>query len=620
MRFVTLLLVGLLLLSAGCQPITPTASLPADSGAEAGAGSALVFANVRVFDGEELIPNATVVVQDGIITAVGEDIEIPEGAAVIDGSGKTLLPGLIDAHTHVFTEDALRQALVFGVTTELDMFMDHTFAAQLREAQTATGATDRADLFSAGILATAPNGHGTQFGLPIPTLTEASEAEVFVDERVAEGSDYIKIVLESGEEMGFTVPTLDQATVDALVQAAAEHGKLSVVHVQTLEAAQMALDAGANGLAHIFSDAVPDAEFVDQAVANNLFVVPTLAVFQHIGNDPTAPTDTSITEDPHLAPYLTVADLQSLGSPYSGFPDLSLQNALDAVRLLFEAGVPILAGTDAANPGTVHGASLHRELELLTEAGLSPMDALAAATSVTADIFSLSDRGRIAPGLRGDLLLVNGDPTEQITSTRDIVGVWKLGVEVDRAAYLADLEAQRTASAEQSEAFAAGDVALVTDFESQSLASNFGSDWEVTIDQAAGGNSTAELEIVADGALDSNYSLLVTGEVGSAVPFAWAGVSYMPGPAPFAPFNVSSKPTLTFWAKGEGQIRLQVFCENVGQVPPEEPIPVTSEWQEFTFDLSNFGGCNHQALQALIFSAGPTPGEFSFQIDEVSFR
>ena len=80
-------------------------------------------------------PQQPLLSQDGLITAVGAEVEIPAGAEVIDGDGKTLLPGLIDAHTHIFSEDALRQALIFGVTTELDMFMEHNLAAQLRQGQ-----------------------------------------------------------------------------------------------------------------------------------------------------------------------------------------------------------------------------------------------------------------------------------------------------------------------------------------------------------------------------------------------------------------------------------------------------------------------------------------------------
>lgn len=94
--------------------------------------------------------------------------------------------------------------------------------------------------------------------------------------------------------------------------------------------------------------------------------------------------------------------------------------------------MPILAGTDAPNPGTAHGATLHRELELLVRAGLSPLAALQAATSLPAAAFALRDRGRIAPGLRADLVLVDGDPTHDVLATRAIVAIWKLGQRVNR--------------------------------------------------------------------------------------------------------------------------------------------------------------------------------------------
>ncbi|HEX9413179.1 MAG TPA: amidohydrolase family protein [Ktedonobacterales bacterium] len=103
-----------------------------------------------------------------------------------------------------------------------------------------------------------------------------------------------------------------------------------------------------------------------------------------------------------------------------------------ALRQLTAAGVPILAGTDASMPGTTHGASLHREMELLAQAGLTPLEALAAATSVPARAFGLDDRGRVAPGLRADLVLVEGDPSQDFLATRHIRGVWKRGSAVDR--------------------------------------------------------------------------------------------------------------------------------------------------------------------------------------------
>ena len=106
----------------------------------------------------------------------------------------------------------------------------------------------------------------------------------------------------------------------------------------------------------------------------------------------------------------------------------SLAIAMENVRLLHEAGIPVLGGTDQAT----HGISIHRDFELLVQAGLDPIDVLEGATSKAAAAYGLADRGRIAPGLRADLVLVEGDPTADIKATRAIQRVWKIGVEIDR--------------------------------------------------------------------------------------------------------------------------------------------------------------------------------------------
>jgi imidazolonepropionase-like amidohydrolase len=112
---------------------------------------------------------------------------------------------------------------------------------------------------------------------------------------------------------------------------------------------------------------------------------------------------------------------------------VSCDAAPQAIRQLFAAGVPLLAGTDSPAPGTTYGASLHRELEHLVSAGLTPAAALAAATSAAARAFRMSDRGRVKTGMRADLLLVDGDPSKEIRATRNIVAIWKRGVRVQRA-------------------------------------------------------------------------------------------------------------------------------------------------------------------------------------------
>lgn len=321
--------------------------------------------------------------------------------------------------------------LVFGVTTSLDMFTSEDFAALMRSEQADGTVTDRAELFSSGMLATAPDGHGTQFGVPVDTIEGPDDAEPWVQDRVDAGADYIKIVVEEGYPEVGRLPTLDATAVEALVDAAHARDLLAITHVHTREAARTAIEAGTDGLAHMFHDMAPSDDLVDLAVDRDVFVVPTLVVFEHIGADD--PPEKTIADDPRLGPCMAAAQAGNIADPFTGLESVGLEPAQEGVERLHGAGVPILAGSDAPNPGTAHGASLHREMELLTESGLTPTDALAAATAVPAREFGLDDRGRIAEELRADLVLVEGDPTADILATRAIVDVWKAGVRVDRS-------------------------------------------------------------------------------------------------------------------------------------------------------------------------------------------
>ena len=180
-------LVGLLWRSAADLGGPPPA-VPARDG--------FAIRDVRVFDGERFVDGMTVRVRDGLIADVGADVALPAGMDAIDGRGRTLLPGLIDGHVHTWG-DARRDALRFGVTTMLDMFSD---PAQLpdarREREDPASPAVAADLYSAGLLATADGGHGTQFGIAVPVLRAPADAGAWVDARVAEGSDWIKLVRE----------------------------------------------------------------------------------------------------------------------------------------------------------------------------------------------------------------------------------------------------------------------------------------------------------------------------------------------------------------------------------------------------------------------------------------
>src|SRR5215470_17171562 len=177
-----------------------------------------VIRNARIFDGSRVIQKGDVWIQNGQIKAVGAQVKAPTGVRVVDGSGDTLLPGLIDAHVHTWGT-ALKEALIFGVTTELDMFTDVKYAVQIKKEQSDGKDLDLADLRSAGTLVTAPKGHGTEYGMAIPTISSPAEAQAFVDARIAEGSDYIKIIYDDGKAYGITIPTISKETMAAVVTA-----------------------------------------------------------------------------------------------------------------------------------------------------------------------------------------------------------------------------------------------------------------------------------------------------------------------------------------------------------------------------------------------------------------
>jgi len=587
-------------------------ALATSSAAANAAAAPTAITNVRVFDGTRLIPGKSVViVRDGKIEAVGPKAAIPEGATVIDGGDGMLLPGFIDAHTHTWG-DALARALVFGVTTELDMFSDPQAAKTFRAEQKAPGgAPGRADLYSAGILATVPGGHGTEYGVVIPTLTRPAEAQAWVDARIAEGSDYIKIVDEDGSAYGMKVSSLDTPTITAIIKAAHRRGKMAVVHVSTAAAAQRDIAAGADGLAHIFTDKAPDAGFARLLAQRKAFVIPTLTVVESTTG---VASGKDLAADLRVKSYLTQDEIATLQRSFPSRGDLKF--ALDTVRQLRDAGVPILAGTDAPNPGTAHGASLHRELELLVKAGLTPAEALAAATSVPARIFHLDDRGRIAPGMRADFVLVGGDPLKDITDTRSIARIWKGGQAFERP--LPPAPAQGESAAPAAPAAELPPDGLISDFDDGTAAARFGAGWLDSTDALRGGASVVHREIVDGGAEGTAKALEISGEVKPGFAFPWSGVLFAPGAKIMAPADLSAAKELAFWAQGDGRTyQVLLFASSLGMMPSQKSFVAGPEWKRYAFPLADFPGLDPHGLTGIFLGAGPDPGSFRFRVDGV---
>jgi imidazolonepropionase-like amidohydrolase len=367
------------------------------SGARMAPTEKIALTNVRVFDGRELRGPITVIIEGGI---VGND---SAGVRIIDAGGATLLPGLIDAHVHLLEQRHLQRLAAFGVTTALDMgAWPPSMVDSLRNR------TGVADIRSAGLPATiAGSTHSHLPGYPAGELVDGpTGASRFVADRIAEGADYIKLIAD--------IPGPDQETLDALVTAAHQHGKRTVAHAVSTAALDMALHAGVDMVTHAPLDRRLTEATAARILAQKCVSIPTLTMMKGIV-DRIAATTAS----------------QSEGVPAAG---PNYESARGSVAELHRAGVPILAGTDAnAGPGIPfsprHGESLHDELELLVDAGLSTVEALRAATVLPAKYFGLHDRGVIKPGRRADLVLIDGDPIADIRATRLIRRVWCAGVE-----------------------------------------------------------------------------------------------------------------------------------------------------------------------------------------------
>ncbi|MGI5176509.1 amidohydrolase family protein [Dactylosporangium sp. CA-152071] len=363
--------------------------------------------NARVFDGSRLGDPATVVIANGLIAPPGT-----AATETIDARGAALLPGLIDTHVHVTEVAHLEAAARWGVTTALDMgCWDAGIPGRLK------GLPGLPDVRIAGNLANAPGSHFVKhmgFG-PSSTVTGPQDATRFVADRVAEGVDYIKIAVEDPKIPG--TKALSPETVAAVVEAAHATGLLTIAHVVSADTLTVAVRAGADIVTHTALTSELDAAFEALLARRRVVIVPTLTMMDGVVRN--------------IGGKLI---MRVLGTLMPGMR-MRYEHATATVSTFRKAGMTVLVGTDSNDnvktPCQVpYGESIHEELRRLVDAGLTPAEALRGATSAAADTFGLTDRGVIAPGRRADLLLVGGDPTADITATRDIRGVWIGGTRV----------------------------------------------------------------------------------------------------------------------------------------------------------------------------------------------
>ena len=374
---------------------------------------ALIGATIIDGTGAPALPDAVILIENGRIRAVGprRQTVIPDGFERRDLTGLTVLPGLIDSHVHInfalprgpndpqaeATINALLQEFLrYGVTGIRDVGAGYPWIIELARSID-SGRREGPRIFAAGPMLTAPGGHpagtllrGNDAAIKTGTrqITSPEEGRAVVRDLASGGVDVIKAVFDSRGRPNSPqrIPTLDAQALNAIVAEARRVGVPVTVHWGNVDELPAVIAARPTQIEHAGYTPIP-ASTIAQIARAGIVVDPTLAVFS-----------------------------ASIASP-----DEFAKGPLENVRRLHAAGVVITAGTDAPLDNLHCGESLHRELELLVEAGLSPMEAIQAATSRPAHLLKRGDDiGAIQVGKRADVIAVAGDPLRSISDLRNV--------------------------------------------------------------------------------------------------------------------------------------------------------------------------------------------------------
>ena len=416
----------------------------------------LAIQNVTLIDGTGAAPRPgiTVVVDGDRFTAVGDsDLSIPRDAKRVDGSGKFLIPGLMDIHVHVPGSEARNQggevvrpenraagiralhSLLFsGVTAVYDAGNNADYILALREEER-SGTLLSPRIFATGNAVSFPGSWGA--GANAILVDNWPEDMEGMDRNFARNPDLQKIIYENfGAGASPWVPTFSDDLIANIIKYAQEKGVRTTIPISDEAHARIALAAGVDTLAHPVAVSRMSEGFIPIIADSGVIVASTLAVFDDIVNIVNAP---DFLDSPLFQAVYTAEQIEELktstGPRYASLGwgswfQTTLTYSMENVRrkILHDAGVTVALGTDR----TI-GPLTHRELELYVEAGISPLDAITMGTLNTAKYLDREeDLGTIEPGKLADMVLLDADPLADIRNTHRISAVYKGGVEIDR--------------------------------------------------------------------------------------------------------------------------------------------------------------------------------------------
>ena len=403
------------------------------SGTSSANEGSIAFVGARIIDGTmaDPIEDGVVVITDGRIRTVGprSAVTVPSGAQIIDVVGKTIMPGIINAHGHVGdtlglegghynTDNLLRQLGLYaryGVTTVNSLGGDEEQGFALRNKQFDQD-LDRARIYVAG-------------SVVVGNSEAAIRAEV--NRNADMGANFIKVRID--DELG-TTEKMPRNIFDALVDQAHIRRLPVAAHLFYLDDAKYILNAGADLVAHSVRDLPVDNELIDLINAKDVCYIPTLTrevstfVYE---------SEPEFFSDPYFLKEAEPAILEQLKSPErqtrmqnsraaAGYK-IALEVAMANVKALNNGGVRIAMGTDTGPPARFQGYFEHMEMQMMVDAGMSPIEAIRASTGIAADCMGMGSIGTLEPGKWGDLLVLDANPAEDIANSKTISSVWIAG-------------------------------------------------------------------------------------------------------------------------------------------------------------------------------------------------
>jgi imidazolonepropionase-like amidohydrolase len=352
----------------------PISTIPAENQAhstamfEVESSQPLALINGMLIDGTgaDPLPDAALVIQEGRILAVGPraEVEVPTGAKIIDLQGATVLPGFINAHVHLgYSEHNLQAWAQAGVTTVRDL-----------------GTSPASDPFSRR---DELDGYPmVPWGMQGLAVTSAQDAALKVNQLLDDGADVIKIALESGYLFETNIPVLSAQEAATIVKVAHERGTLVSAHVTAAQDLGLALDAGVDDIAHMVTNNLSH-QLIEGMLENDVYWVPTLELWKGVGG-----LDRQAVAN--LRKFVEAGGKVALGTDYAGYSSE------------FDLGMPIT------------------EMELMGEAGMTPMQTILAGTQNAAHVCNLEgELGTLEAGKIADVLIVDGNPLEDIHALTD---------------------------------------------------------------------------------------------------------------------------------------------------------------------------------------------------------